>query len=654
MNAFPAAVDYYKAVQAPAWSFTVEKLQKAEFVWDSLGPTLALGSTAVVFHTIVDGSQQALRCYLRDVSSRDRYSALDTYLAGHDLSPYVSGTTWLDGAITVNRAPWPVLTMDWIDGRTLNEYVDFLVAGSNAAALTTLAGRWRELVALLQRSEFAHGDLQHGNVMVDQDGQLRLVDFNGVWIPQLTGQPPPTEYGHPNYQHPLHHNWDRWLDTFSALVIYLSLVALARDPGLWLALYNSKNLLFAKTDFFPPFTTEAWKQLAALRDPQVDELARKLQERCNPLWVSNRSLEATLEQPAAAPALPAVPADHRWWEKPARAPGGGASGVGAARPAAAVRAARYGEHRTDAAAEPPDGAARRHHLVDPAAGRRGPGSGRTRIPGIPRVRAGPTHAPGVPPHAPVPTPPGPPVPGRFRRYRHKRGQPRGLRERRPVPDQQRPRLPAMQQQQGAGSVVYDNLVRRAFAETVHPGQLLFNPPDRMRLGQTERVEVRLTRTLTLGGELLERLRGRGEPQLEEIPTAPLMAVTLRGDGFQITAYSHEEQIVTQEGVTTWEFDIRALKRGQQRLVMCVSLRIPVAGQPLEHKSIPVREATIDVQIGAPALVAHLVSDNWQWFHCYRDRGRRRPCSGVTSTAQTLVRTHNTQASGVASLGQGSF
>ena len=305
MNAFPAAGDYYKAVQAPSRCFTVPKLQAAEFVWDSLGPTLARGSSAVVFQASVDGRPQALRCYIReDASSRDRYSALGAYLAGRNLSPYVSGTTWLDGAITVNRAPWPVLTMDWIDGRTLNEYVDFLVTGSNAAALTTLAGRWRELVALLQRSEFAHGDLQHGNVMVDQDGQLRLVDFDGVWIPQLAGQPPPTEYGHPNYQHPLHHNWDRWLDTFSALVIYLSLVALSKDPALWLALYNSKNLLFAKTDFFPPFKTEAWKQLAALGDPQVDELARKLQECCDPLWVSSRSLEATLEQPAAAPALP--------------------------------------------------------------------------------------------------------------------------------------------------------------------------------------------------------------------------------------------------------------------------------------------------------------------------------------------------------------
>jgi len=323
VNAFPAAGDYYKAVQAPARCFTVPKLQAAHFVWDSLGPTLARGSSAVVFQAAVEGRPQALRCYIReDASSRDRYSALGAYLAGQDLSPYVSGTTWLDRAIMVNRTPWPVLTMEWIDGRTLNEYVDFLVTGSNAAALTTLAGRWRELVALLQRGEFAHGDLQHGNVMVDQDGQLRLVDFDGVWIPQLAGQPPPTEYGHPNYQHPLQHNWNRWLDTFSALVIYLSLVALSKDPGLWLALYNSKNLLFAKTDFFPPFTTEAWKQLAALRDPQVDELARKLQECCDPLWVSDRSLETTLEQPAAALALPPVPADQRWWEKrPVPGPG---------------------------------------------------------------------------------------------------------------------------------------------------------------------------------------------------------------------------------------------------------------------------------------------------------------------------------------------
>ena len=207
MNAFPAAGDYYKAVQAPGRCFTVPKLQAAEFVWDSLGPTLARGSSAVVFQASVEGKPQALRCYIRnDASSRDRYSALNTYLAAHDLRPYVSGTTWLDGAIVVNRSPWPVLTMEWIDGRTLNEYVDFLVTGSNTAALTTLAARWRELVALLQRSEFGHGDLQHGNIMVDQEGQLRLVqvqDFDA----RLVGA---SNHLRPS---PFGSNWGSWLCT---------------------------------------------------------------------------------------------------------------------------------------------------------------------------------------------------------------------------------------------------------------------------------------------------------------------------------------------------------------------------------------------------------------------------------------------------------
>ncbi len=342
MTAYPAAGDYYKAVQAPSRAFTVPKLQAAEFVWDSLGPTLARGSSAVVFQASVEGQPQALRCYIRnDASSRDRYSALDAYLAVNDLSPHVSGATWLDEAIQVNRATWPVLTMDWIDGRTLNEYVDFLVTSSNTAALTTLAAKWRALVALLQDSEFAHGDLQHGNVMVDQEGRLRLVDFDGVWIPPLAGQSPPTEFGHPNYQHPLQHVWDRWLDTFSALVIYLSLVALGKEPSLWLALYNSKNLLFAKSDFFRPFKTEAWKQLAAMGDPQVDELVRRLQECCDPDWVSTKSLEMTLDQQAVTPARQPIPAEQRWWEKkPVAVPGSAVRGSavrGYAVPGSAVR-----------------------------------------------------------------------------------------------------------------------------------------------------------------------------------------------------------------------------------------------------------------------------------------------------------------------------
>ena len=145
MTTFPVAGDYYKAVQVPGRAFTVPKLQTAEFVWDSLGPTLARGSSAVVFQAAVDGKPAgaALLHQERRLQPGPVQRA-KLYLASHDLSPHVSGTIWLEEAIRVNHATWPVLQMGWIDGRTLNEYVDFLVAGSNVAALTTLAASWRE------------------------------------------------------------------------------------------------------------------------------------------------------------------------------------------------------------------------------------------------------------------------------------------------------------------------------------------------------------------------------------------------------------------------------------------------------------------------------------------------------------------------------
>jgi eukaryotic-like serine/threonine-protein kinase len=162
MSRYPSSIDYFKAVQHPTRAFTLEYLQKAKFVEDRRGqPALTTGSSAVVFQATVDGAQQALRCFLRsDASTRERYAALSEYLGNHDLSPHVSATTWLDAAIQVDGATWPVLQMEWIEGQKLDQHVDSLVNSSNKVALAALATRWRELVALLQRAEFAHGDLR--------------------------------------------------------------------------------------------------------------------------------------------------------------------------------------------------------------------------------------------------------------------------------------------------------------------------------------------------------------------------------------------------------------------------------------------------------------------------------------------------------------
>jgi hypothetical protein len=295
---YPSAVDYALALRNGAAAFADASLRTATFAPGLLGPSVIFGSNAVVFHATIGGKEYALRCYTRQgVWTPEGYAAINSFVASNGLSRYIADVTWHNEAVQVMGASWPVLQMEWIDGQQLHEYVGYLADSRNGEALGTLAAEWRGLIALLQRGQFAHGNLEHGNILIDRQGQLRLVDYDTVWIPQLAGESPHAEHGHPNYQHPGPPRWGRWADNFPALVIYLALVALGKGPGLWQTLNTGDNLLFTRSDFFPPFRTEIWKQLAALGDPQVDELARRLQECCAPDWVPTKSLEEMLGMP---------------------------------------------------------------------------------------------------------------------------------------------------------------------------------------------------------------------------------------------------------------------------------------------------------------------------------------------------------------------
>jgi hypothetical protein len=126
------------------------------------------------------------------------------------------------------------------------------------------------MVRALQQASIAHGDLQHGNVLV-VDGQLRLIDYDGMFVPALWGEGS-HEVGHRNYQHPLRTESDfgPYLDNFSAWVIYVSLIALAADPGLWKQFGGGdESLLFRRRDFEQPEASDVLRALERHRDQQI-------------------------------------------------------------------------------------------------------------------------------------------------------------------------------------------------------------------------------------------------------------------------------------------------------------------------------------------------------------------------------------------------
>lgn len=128
-----------------------------------------------------------------------------------------------------------------------------------------------------------------------------------------------------------------------------------------------------------------------------------------------------------------------------------------------------------------------------------------------------------------------------------------------------------------------------------PGQILFNVPHEMKVGIKERVEVRITKTIT--EDLSKGLKGRGLPQIEGIRVNTLMGVRLnKDDNFYINALSHEEQIVAGEGFTQWDWDVTPLESGIQSLLLTVTVSIKIPNFGEEKKDYPVFERQIKVKV----------------------------------------------------------
>jgi uncharacterized protein YjbI with pentapeptide repeats len=118
--------------------------------------------------------------------------------------------------------------------------------------------------------------------MVDDTGELKLVDYDGMYVPALQGSPP-LEVGHPNYQPPHRslQDFGEHLDEFSFTVISLSLRALANQPDLWQNFHeDNKNLIFRQNDFQEPEASPVFQSIANIPDDQTRELCGQLIQQC--------------------------------------------------------------------------------------------------------------------------------------------------------------------------------------------------------------------------------------------------------------------------------------------------------------------------------------------------------------------------------------
>lgn len=249
---YPSLQEYNEAVQNPRTAFGDPDLQAGRVELNRLGlPFARSGGFASVYKIDCGASAFAVRCFKQEAADQQqRYRAISQHLNVVRL-PYTVDFTFLEHGIRVKGCWYPVLKMAWVQGETLNTYIEKNL--QDARVLLNLADRWVKMTDGLRRANIAHGDLQHGNVLV-VGGDYRLIDYDGMYVPALNGYAS-NEVGLPSYQHPRRTAFDfgPGLDNFSAWVIYVSLVALSVDPQLWRKFQAGDDcLLFRKEDFDKP------------------------------------------------------------------------------------------------------------------------------------------------------------------------------------------------------------------------------------------------------------------------------------------------------------------------------------------------------------------------------------------------------------------
>lgn len=276
----PTLEQYNEAAQNPAVSFYDVELKAGKIKKNMLGlPFAVCGGFALTYNLTCAGRKYAVRCFHKEVRDlADRYAAISRKLSSLN-SPYFVDFRYQDRGIMVRGQPYPIVKMSWAKGKTLGEFMIDNIG--NSGKIAVLRESLTQLSFWLRANRMAHGDIQPGNVMVDDAGHVQLIDYDGMYIPEI-GNMGARETGHRNFQHPLRASenpWNENLDNFSFILVWLALSVFELEPDLWNKTgSDGDKFVFSANDLANPGTSQIFTQL--LRFPSIKDRVSKFASIC--------------------------------------------------------------------------------------------------------------------------------------------------------------------------------------------------------------------------------------------------------------------------------------------------------------------------------------------------------------------------------------
>lgn len=302
---YPSRSDYCSAIRNPQFAFRkkdpqtqIERDLDASLVKGKVVEKIkpdgrrelwsASGSFAIAFKFETFSPQKlwAIRCFTRtNFEVNNHYKKALIRLQNSPCRSYFVDFEFLEEGIRVQGNCYPLLKMEWVEGDNLKKFIKANLGRKNT--LKFLADEWLKLSQKFLNAGIAHGDLQHGNILiVNRFNQLgiKLIDYDSLYFAGDGKSVDDNIKGLSDYQHPLRKSLDKRcleIDFFPQLVIYLSILALAEDPHLWevYQLDKREGLLFSQADFQNPQQSSIFQVLARFSKP-IATLANQINHIC--------------------------------------------------------------------------------------------------------------------------------------------------------------------------------------------------------------------------------------------------------------------------------------------------------------------------------------------------------------------------------------
>jgi len=274
---YPLISEYIEAIKSPEDNFK-ELKHLHSVLGDDGQPIMSNGNFAVVFKMkdAETGKLYAVKCFTRKQEGRaENYRLIEEELKDVK-SPYLVSFRYMDKELFVDskqtdETEFPVLLMDWVEGKTLDKYLRENLG--NKYALEILFNQFNILAQWLILQPFAHGDLKPDNILIRDIRDycsIALIDYDGMYVPSMKGQKA-RELGSPDFRHP-HRTVDDFnehIDDFSLISILLSLKSLYINPHLLEEIGASDRLLLSKNDYLDIYNSTAIMTITQFKDPDI-------------------------------------------------------------------------------------------------------------------------------------------------------------------------------------------------------------------------------------------------------------------------------------------------------------------------------------------------------------------------------------------------